>query len=620
MRNSIFVVVCVIAQLSDGWAFAEDPPTVPDRAKEHARVKQQLFDNDRHFEKLSGSKQSVLELQFGRKERRPLAPRVQPRVQNQLQKIDVARPNPLVNNPAMDLSAHDTQSETTLVSFGNSVVASFNDSGSFDGVFDAGDHFTGFSTSNDGGRTFIDHGTLPSHPDGDAGDPVLARDERSQVIYLTTLGFNNGNVIQVFRSNDGGVTFQAPVNGVPGRQSLDKQWIAVDNFSGSGQGNVYLIARDFGSGDGIYLTKSVDGGTTWTPNAGVQIANAGAFNVQGAFVAVGPDHAVYAFWLDQSAGLGTPNVVKMRKSTDEGQSFAPAIVVATLAGTGTNGDLGLDPGFRTNSFPHAAVNPVSGEVYVVFNDDVPGVDKANVFLVNSADGGSTWSSPMRVNDDQTTTDQWQPTVAVSGDGTRLCVVWYDRRNDASNDLISTYAAVAKLATGTVNFNGNSALSDQVFPAVFGVDTFINGTYMGDYNQVVAAGDCFLTTWGDNRDLSLAEPTRRQANVRLGRICTITAPCLIVRGCTVDLQLPGSSGTAAFSQPDGSIQLTSVAFEKEDANYWYYQGSGSAHERWAVGKPYACDSRTSVWKFDSAAGKWHFIEWGRRLPCVKCPEN
>ncbi len=37
-------------------------------------------------------------------------------------------------------------------------------------------------------------------------------------------------------------------------------------------------------------------------------------------------------------------------------------------------------------------------------------------MTMSTDGGATWSAGTRVNDDATTTDQWQPTIAVTPDG------------------------------------------------------------------------------------------------------------------------------------------------------------------------------------------------------------
>ena len=136
--------------------------------------------------------------------------------------------------------------------------------------------------------------------------------------------------------------------------STDKEWIAVDNNPGPGQGTVYLVYRDFGSGNGIYLTKSTNQGATWTNGDTDLIASGNAGNVQGANVAVGPDHSVYAFYYDATA---TPATIKVRRSTNGGTSFGAPTVVTTLASAGVNGDLGLSPGFRTSGFPQGAVNP-----------------------------------------------------------------------------------------------------------------------------------------------------------------------------------------------------------------------------------------------------------------------
>src|SRR5437870_4363734 len=101
-------------------------------------------------------------------------------------------------------------------------------------------------------------------------------------------------------------------------------------------------------------------------------------------------------------------------STDHGQevTFGAAVTVETLATTSTNGDLDLGGGYRTNAFPQAVVNPVNNDIYVVFNGNPAGSDKADIFFTRSGDGGATWSAPVTVNDDGTTNDQWQPTLAV----------------------------------------------------------------------------------------------------------------------------------------------------------------------------------------------------------------
>jgi hypothetical protein len=118
-----------------------------------------------------------------------------------------------VNDLAPDTTDQDTQSETTIGVLGSNVVIGWNDSGSYTG---ANNHFTGYGHSADKGLSFTDQGALPDSTEGDAGDPVLAVDQTSELVYLSTLGFTTGESIQVFKSSDGGETFAAPVNGTPG--------------------------------------------------------------------------------------------------------------------------------------------------------------------------------------------------------------------------------------------------------------------------------------------------------------------------------------------------------------------------------------------------------------------
>ncbi|HEU4386406.1 MAG TPA: DUF4214 domain-containing protein [Blastocatellia bacterium] len=485
----------------------------------------QLYDDDDAFNALSGAARSMLERRYGKKPR-PGAQQTEPASGKSVlepgQEDELAvtvSPNVLVNNPAADATPQDTQSETALVlGSGSDLIAAFNDSGSFSGNFNADDKFTGFSRSTNSGTSWTDGGTLPTNPNGDLGDPVLARSTRVGRTYLSTLQFS-GTGIRVFRSDNDAANWLQPIQGAPGlapTDFADKDWIAVDNSPGPGNGNVYLVFRRFqgGAAGDIRLTRSTDNGTTFGPPGGMVIASAGAYNVQGAFVTVGPGHVIYVFWLDQSAGSGTRNVIKMRKSADLGQTFGAPVTVATLRTTGVNGDLNLLGGFRTNAFPQAAVNPVNGHVYVVYNDRTPGTDSADVYLRRSANGGATWSAPIRVNDDATVNDQWQPTLAVTPDGTRVFIGFYDRRRDDANDLIDTFGAVATIAGSRISFQPNFRISTR-FPVVIGQDPIIIGDYMGDYDQAAADNNNAYYTWGDNR-LSNAFHAN-QPDVRFARI-------------------------------------------------------------------------------------------------------
>jgi hypothetical protein len=421
--------------------------------------------------------------------------------------------NVLVNNRAEDTQfpGQNTQSETTLLlGANNSVIVGFNDSGQYDSS--ANGHFTGYSVSGNGGTTFTDKGTLPASTDGDVGDPVLARDTVTGRIYYATLDLASADGtaspgIYVFRSDDNGNTFQTPVKAGAGFETdpssfYDKDWITVDNAPATGQGTVYLVFRDFGVNfNGIFLTRSTDHGSTWsTP---IEIADAGSGNVQGAYVVTGPDHAVYVSWLDET---GTQDAIKVRQSTDLGVTFAAPVTVAmqNTPGAGNNGDLGLTDSngnyFRSNTFPQAVVNSVTGAIYVVYDDKgLLANDKADVFFTQSTNGGQTWSAPIRVNDDATSNDQWQPAIAVTPDGTHVGIFWYDRRLDPADNLIDRYGVVGTVGSnGAITFGGNFRISDASFPPVFGNDPVVNPSYMGDYDQAVADNSNFYLSWGDNR--------------------------------------------------------------------------------------------------------------------------
>jgi len=416
------------------------------------------------------------------------------------------------NNAGASGTGNFTQSESDLVAFGNTVVIGFNDAGSNAG---GGNKFTGFSRSTDGGVTFTDGGTLPTSAVGDAGDPVFARNETTGRIYLSTLGFSGAGTIQMWRSDDNGATWLPPVVATPGGGSEDKQWHAVDNFPGAGNGNVYLMTRNFGAGAGIFFYRSTDNGATFGPSGGVNIV---AGN-QGAYVAVGPDHSVYAFWFQ-----GT--TIRVRKSTDQGVTFGAAVTVSTFTAGGTNGDLGFagsrnvglaNSAFRSSRFPNVAVNPVNGNLYVTYNNIGTAPDKADIQLVQSTDGGATWSAPVRVNDDATTTDQWQPTLAVSTDGTRLGVFYYSRQEDPANNLLKYYGRIATLSGATTTFTPSFAISDVASLPEFGRDSVINSVYMGDYTHAVATPGFFHVAWSDNReDLSGGAP-RKDPNMYYDKI-------------------------------------------------------------------------------------------------------
>jgi subtilisin-like proprotein convertase family protein len=475
--------------------------------------------------------------------------------------------NTLVNNPALDTSVQDTQSGTSITLAAGNVIVAYNNSR----LFGAGSkHFTGWSTSSNGGTTWTDRGALPNSAAGDAGYPSLAYDPVRGRAYLSTLCSTPNDCLQVFRSDDNGVTWSAPVNpanGLPPSPILDKPWIAVDNATGTGQGYVYLIYRNFGLWGGVLMSRSTDGGTSWDP-ALLLRANVG----NGGWVTVGPDHAVYAFWFEQ-----TGTIIKMRKSTDFGVSFGPEVNVADVITTGLNGDLALNGGFRTNAFPQAVVNPVNGHLYVIYNDKTSGTDKANIYFRMSTDGGSSWSTALMLNDDVTTNDQFFPTLAVTPDGSRVFAAWYDRRHDPTNSRIERWSVIGAVSGSTVTWGMNFPISTGSFPVIRGQDPGLHFTYMGDYDHAAADNNYFYAPWADNR-LNTGVHAN-QPDVRFERIPVSGPGAILLYGSSsldkldpaacnslyVTLKNPGTAPATGVSAVL-STAAPNVMIEQATANY------------------------------------------------------
>ena len=439
------------------------------------------YDNKAVFEKLSGAAQSALIRAYGPKKGVGTlgTPKENPKV-----KLNPTAPNAVivnvpVNNPALDLTAQNTQSETSIVLADGNIVVGYNDSGECTGGCATDEHFTGFSYSTNGGTSFVDGGALPDDPVanfGDVGDPVLAYDVTNDIVHFSTLGMNfptgDGPSLKCFRSTDGGITWSTRVDCTPGFAATDfqdKQWIAVDNFAGAGQGNVYQVWRQFSNTNpqGIRFVRSTDGGATWGPSPGTLIANQGSFNVQGAFVAVGPDHAVYVFWLDQSAGGGTAHILKGRKSTDQGVTWSATANMYTFTNTLTNGNLNLTGGFRSNCFPHAVVIPAgtnANTIVLTFNDNDSVNGDPDIYSVECDAGDiTTCAGKVQVNTESVNNQQFMPTLATTPDGGATFFTWYDRKNDPTNMLIERFGRIFSGGGSTVDF----VMSDNPFLPVFG---------------------------------------------------------------------------------------------------------------------------------------------------------
>jgi len=120
-------------------------------------------------------------------------------------------------------------------------------------------------------------------------------------------------------------------------------------------------------------------------------------------VAVNPTNPanVVGVWMqDRFRGLvaGVSLDVAVIGSTNQGRSWSGATVVDQLQTVGTTDPQTGDPVAGGNLLTDLAVDPASGRLYLVWQDARFNDGRADgIALSSSADGGSTWTTPVKVN-------------------------------------------------------------------------------------------------------------------------------------------------------------------------------------------------------------------------------
>ena len=327
------------------------------------------------------------------------------------------------------------------------------------------------------------------------GDPVMAYDSLG-VCYYAQL-YQNGSTygIAVMKTTNKGVNWVGPYNVYNTTAGLsDKEWITADQTAGPYSNNVYVCWRQFGE-SGMRFVRSTNGGVNWS-------APLSFIGGQGAYVSVGPNGNVQGgsvyFASTQGGGL------YVNRSTDGGATFTPQEIAAVVNPPGVfcAGRYTVKDCIRNNEFPRMAADnsstPTRGNVYIVYAANPSGPDNADVFLIRSTNYGLNWSTPLRVNDDATTTDQWLPSVSVDNRTGKIFVCWYDSRVDPSGNLQTRlYAAVS--SNGGTSFMTNENVSDVSFnPNNMAVGQPGGEKYIGDYIGNSAIGNTSYNVWMDGR--------------------------------------------------------------------------------------------------------------------------
>ncbi len=400
-----------------------------------------------------------------------------------------------VNNPLQDTSGTaKTQSETSIAlnETTGTLCAAWNDS--FSGVTQ-GAGYSGFGRSTNGGTSFTDQGNFPTV---NGGDPSLVWRKSDGKFYYAALTLSGGLVL--YRSDDDCQSF-VQVGPISSTGNDDKEIMAVDNFPASTYyGRLYVAWTDFTDGR-IKVRKSSNGGTSW--DAAVPLSASGA-DVQGAWPAVAPNGTVYVGWVRWNPTYPAgPIDIEVVKSTDGGATFSSVANPATgktvpqnASATSSCGRPALKGNIRYLPSPTVAVDSV-GNLHVVYSYDPDGggTDNVSVYYRRSTTGGASWDPEILINDDGTTTDQWQPSLSI-GVGNVVTVGYYSRQNDVANNTLFDYYSRTSY-NGGATFNASARMSDVSSAVV--LDANLATCYHGDYDTQTHGGGFAHYLWSDDRD-------------------------------------------------------------------------------------------------------------------------
>ena len=364
--------------------------------------------------------------------------------------------------------------------------------------------------SLDGGTTW-GQTTLPAYS-GDAfnSDPTV--DWTSDgTAWSSTMGINSAGtvlMVRMYKSTDQGRTwtFDGTISGT--QTNTDKQMVWIDHSATSPyKDNIYAIWHN---GNPAYMNRRNSTGWLASPVlvSGSQTTGTGI----GSDVKTNSYGDVFGLWPDTgSRGL------YVVKSTNGGTSYGTPVKLAT---TYDSYDIGVPAfngrriliyvtagAYRTASkdMVYAVWTDLSGETGCTAAASEPGSSatsacKTRIWFARSSNGGTTWGTPVKINNQAGKNDQFNPWLVVDETNGAIGVMYYDTVNDttrkktdvfyqSSFDDGATWGAAVKVTTA------------QTDETVTGADS---GNQYGDYNGLSGYAGVFFPSWTDRRNAAKEE--------------------------------------------------------------------------------------------------------------------
>ena len=322
--------------------------------------------------------------------------------------------------------------------------------------------------STDGGATWIFTDAADrTIADGDAGqgplaccDPTLAWDTFGN-LYLSYLN-SPVNGVTTLLSVDGGATFTT-LAAFAG--SVDQPTIVAANTTAAGAPVAVWVVWNQ-SGQMVARGAAVTG-----------LNAVGAFNALQTIpgtagcsfgdIAIAPSGVVVQACQNPTGGEG-PATIRVNIDADGlGAGNFGAVINATTTNVGgfdfipaqNSRSVDAEAGLAYDANP---ASPTFGRLYLVYTDETVAENNDLDIMVRFSDNnGSTWSAPIRVNDDPAAPirSQFMPKISSDDSTGNIGICWHDARNSAANTAIQMFCTVAAPAVAGPVFLPNRQVSD-----------------------------------------------------------------------------------------------------------------------------------------------------------------
>lgn len=351
-------------------------------------------------------------------------------------------------------------------------------------------------------------------------------------------GGNGKSAMLVSKSTDGGFTWSAPITLIEDLNSRflnDKNTITADPADArfayavwdrlqAPVGSTIIPERAIGIGfkGPSMFARTTDGGASWEPARKIYDPGATSQTI-GNQVVVLPDGTLLNFFNElvgfknSEGGTQFDFNLSLIRSTDQGATWThgPAIRAAKMQSMATLRPSGVidpdpapggEPNVRTGDIlPAVAVDrgassPRRGHVYAVWQDArFSGFHIDEIAFARSADGGLSWSTPIKINRTPTSLPEgnrqaFTPSVSVAADGT-IAVSYFDFRNHAAGSgtlatdhwIVHCHPSAAVSCTSSADWVFESHVAG---PFDMRKAPNARGYFLGDYMAMPAVGTAF----------------------------------------------------------------------------------------------------------------------------------